>query len=287
MHELDQTQLRTAIGKVAASYDDADFFCAEARARLLERLELVTLVPRQLLELGAGTGKARSQLATIYPDARLLQLDWSLAMLRQSDTPHEQIICADSHRLPLADASVDIVVSNMMLPECSQPEAIFAEARRVLRPPGLFLFNTLGPDSFKQLRRAWAKVDNSAHVHVFADMHNVGDALVKAGFREPVLDVEMLTVTYAEIDGLIRDLRGVAGTNFRQERRRGLTTPRMWNNMLAALERSRDPEGRLPVGMEIVTGQAWVGEPDAGVHMEDGEARFPVSRLSGPRSYQG
>jgi malonyl-CoA O-methyltransferase len=287
MHELDQTQLRAAIGKVADHYDEADFFCAEARARLLERLELISLVPGLIVETGAGTGNMQAPLAKLYPDAQLLQIDWSMPMLRMAAAPHEGLVCADSHRLPIADASVDMVISNMMLPNCAHPEIIFSEARRVLRSPGLFLFNTLGPDSFKELRRAWAKVDDDAHVHVFADMHNVGDALVKAGFTEPVMDVEMLTVTYGELTGLVNDLRGVAATNFRRQRRRALTTPKRWNGLLTALDNTRNAEGRLPVSLEIISGQAWAGEPGTGVSMEDGEARFPLSQLSGLKSYQG
>lgn len=279
MHPLDQQQLRYAQGKAAGTYDEKDFFCAEIRARLLERLALISLKPASILELGSGTGTAAAQLQSTYPDAQLIQLDWSMPMLSVATTNSGSLLCADSHRLPLADASVDMVFSNMMLPGCADPEQVFSEARRVLRAPGVFLFSTLGPDTMKELRRAWAQVDKYAHVHVFIDMHNVGDALVQAGFREPVMDVEMLTVTYADITALVSDLRGIAATNFSQRRSRGLTTPWRWKKMLAALEKSRNPDGRLPTSLEIICGQGWIGEPDVGVGMEDGEVHFPLSRL--------
>ncbi len=140
-------------------------------------------------------------------------------------------VCADSHRLPFADASVDIIVSNLMVPGCADPVAVFREARRVLRTPGLLLFSTLGPDTLKEVRRAWPADDPHPHVHAFADMHNIGDALVGAGFREPVMDVEMLTVNYREVRRLVTDLRAVAATNQLAARRRSLTGTGRWREL--------------------------------------------------------
>jgi malonyl-CoA O-methyltransferase len=276
MHELDQTLLRRANNLAAAGYDDNDFFCKEVGERLLGRLELVELQPTHILDLGAGTGTGAKALQSTYPEAVIVALDWSESMLRAGSTER---ICGDAHQLPLGDATIDIVVSNMMLPGCANPEQIFHEARRVLRYPGLFLFSTLGPDTLKELRKAWARVDNAPHVHNFADMHNVGDALVQAGFRDPVMDVEHVTVTYGQPEKLATDLRAVAGTNLLASRRRGLTTPRQWDRMLGELEKGRDQDGRLPVTIEVITGQAWAGKPDPGVTMYAGEARIPVSDI--------
>ena len=200
-------------------------------------------------------------------------------MLREAALENTQVICADSHHIPLADDSIDIVVSNMMLPGCADPQQVFSEAQRVLRNPGLFLFNTLGPDTLRTLQRAWAQVDNAPHVHAFADMHNVGDALVQAGFREPVMDVENVRINYRDLRRLFADLRAIAATNRLQNRRRGLTTPRLWQRMLAAADELRNQDGAFPVQAELVTGQAWTGAPSPGVQMSDGEASFPLSRL--------
>jgi malonyl-CoA O-methyltransferase len=278
MHELDQKLLRTRCRNIATNFDADDFFCAEVRGRLLERLNLVDLQPKRILDLGAGTGAAATQISAIFPDAEILSIDWAQEMLEQMPVK-TGAICADAHQLPLTDNSVDIIVSNLMLPTCVLPERVFAEAQRVLRHPGLFLFTSLGPDTFKQLLRAWARVDRAPHIHSFADMHNVGDALVQAGFREPVMDVEHVTVTYSNIERAIADLRAVAATNVLQDRRKGLTTPRLWQRMLAELEASKTADGRLPLSLEVVTGQAWTGSPAAGVQMHDGEASFPISRL--------
>ena len=278
MHELDQKLLRQSCARVAEGYAEADFLCREIGTRLLQRLELVTLEPTRILDLGSGPGELAPALAAHYNDAQIINLDRSQDMLRVANSQVPQV-CADAHQLPFVDASFDLAISNMMLPGCVLPERVFSEARRTLGHPGLFLFSTLGPDTLKELFRAWSRVDNTPHIHAFADMHNVGDALVQAGFREPVMDVECLTVTYADISGLVRDLRGIGATNVLLGRRRGLTTPRLWQAMLAELENARNDAGRLEFTVEVVTGQAWTGPQDTGVTMVDGEAAFPLSRL--------
>jgi malonyl-CoA O-methyltransferase len=280
MHTLDRLLLRRACDRIAATYDAADFFCAEVRQRLLECLGYMALKPERILDLGSGTGAAGVELARLYPAALIIGLDWSEAMLRQASGKQSAApLCADGHRLPLATGSIDIVVSNLLLPGAADPQQIFTEVHRVLRNPGLFLFTTLGPDSLAELRQAWAAIDSYPHVHEFADMHNVGDALVRAGFSDPVMDTETITINYGGLDRLVADLRAVAATNISSARRRGLTPPLLWQQFAATLEAGRTAAGKLPARLEVVTGQAWVAAPGIGVPMEDGEARFPVSRL--------
>ncbi len=280
MHELDQTQLRLANDRIAARFDADDFICIESGQRLLERLSLTTLEPRVILDLGAGTGRLTAELQRLYPNASVIALDWSTGMLDIAADRAALRLCADSHRLPLCDNSVDIIISNLMLPGAANPLEIFAEAQRVLRTPGLFLFNTLGPDTLKSLRRAWAGADSAPHVHPFADMHNIGDALVQAGFREPVMDVEHINISYRDIDRLFSDLRAVAATNRLSARRKGLTSPRLWQKMLTAGDALKNEDGSFPVHIELIAGQAWMGEAGPGVSMTGGEAGFPLSRLS-------
>jgi len=278
MHELDQTLQRRAYDRVAPGYDTTDFFNAEVRARLAERFDLITLEPAVVLNLGSGTGAGTRELRARYPEALIIDLDWSEGMLAASSQTASDV-CADSHKLPLTDNSVDLILSNMMLPDCADPMQVFSEARRVLRTPGLFIFTTLGPDTLREVRAAWSRVDDHPHVHVFADMHNVGDALVHAGFREPVMDVATLTINYQNERRLAEDLRAVAATNTDTNRRRSLTAPRRWQGFVSELKNNRNAAGKIPVTMEVITGQAWTGEPDRGVPLSDGEASFPVSRL--------
>lgn len=280
MQDLDQAQLRSAVARLAARAGAAgdDFFTVETRSRLLERLPLMRLEPDTIVDLGGGAGAAGPPLAALYPQAQVLNLDWSLPALALGADATLRC-CADAQQLPLADHSVDLVFANLLLPGCADPARVFSEARRVLRAPGLFLFNTLGPDTLKQIRKAWASVDRHPRVHEFADMHNIGDALVQAGFREPVMDVEQLTINYSNIGTLVADLRALAATNRHPLRARGLMSRPRWEAFLAALDAGRNPAGRFPISAELITGQAWTAPPGTGVSMSDGEARFPLEQL--------
>ena len=277
---IDQTRVRTGFDRAAGRYDGADFLQAEVRERLLDRLELVRLDPAWVLDLGAGTGRSLPALAARFPAARLLALDLALAMLGVAAGRHPaaEPVCADAGRLPLADASVDLVFSSLMLHWAPDMGAVLDGVRRVLRYPGLFTFATLGPDSYRELRAAWAATDDYPHVLAFPEMHGLGDALVQAGFQEPVLATETLTITYPDVRTLARDLKDTGTANATAGRPRGLTSPRRWARMAAAYERYRDAQGRLPATIEMVFGQAWAPDP-ATRRASDGETSFPLSRL--------
>jgi malonyl-CoA O-methyltransferase len=165
------------------------------------------------------------------------------------------LLCADATRLPLADASVDVVFSNLLVPWCD-PDALFGELRRVLAPRGLLTLTGLGPDTLKELRSAWASVDGHARVGEFIDMHDVGDALVRAGFAAPVLDVERYTLSYADVRSLAADLKATGARNGAAARLKGCTSPRKFAAMQRAYEAHRR-EGRLPATCEVVFAQAW------------------------------
>ncbi len=249
-----------AFQRAAAGYTAGDFMHAEIRSRLLERLDVVTLQPQVILDLGAGPPEATATLASRYPDAQLIALDLVPAMLGSVMQPWDRL-CADAARLPLASRSVDLVVASMLLHWCEDPVTVLAEVRRVLRAPGLLLLTTLGPDSLFELRRAWSRADDHhTHTLTFTEMHNLGDALVRARFTEPVIDSETLTVTYRDPARLLADLRQVGAADLGPGRRRSLTGPRRWQSMLQALEGERLDDGRLPMTLQVTYAQAWTYE---------------------------
>jgi malonyl-CoA O-methyltransferase len=253
--------VRRAFDRAAKTYDDAAVLHAEVRENLLERLQLVTLVPGVVLDAGAGTGQGSRALKRRYPKALVLALDFSRQMLKAAGRrqswlrPFERIL-ADTEHLPLADASVDLVVSNLLLQWCN-PDAVFAECRRVLKPSGLLSFTAFGPDTLRELRSAWSQVDSHSHVHQFIDMHDLGDALVRNGFAAPVLDVERFTLRYRDVRSLAADLKATGAHNATAGRAKGLTGPRKFAAMQAAYEPFRQ-EGRLPATYEVVFAHAWV-----------------------------
>jgi malonyl-CoA O-methyltransferase len=259
-YALEPGRVRRSFDRAARTYDDAAVLHAEVRKDLLQRLQLVTLVPHVVLDAGAGTGHASRALKRRYPKAQVVALDSSLQMLRVAGKqqswlrPFERI-CADAELLPLRDGSVDLIVSNLMLQWCN-PDAVFAEFRRVLKPSGLLSFSAFGPDTLRELRTAWGQIDAHTHVHQFIDMHDLGDALVRNGFAAPVLDVERLTLQYLNVRKVAADLKATGAHNSTAARARGLTSPRKFAAMQAAYEKFRH-DGRLPATYEVVFAHAW------------------------------
>jgi malonyl-CoA O-methyltransferase len=279
---LDPRLVRRSFDRASGTYDAAAAVQGEIRARLLERLDIVRLQPTAVLDLGAGTGHSSRELKRRYPAAQVIALDSSLSMLRASAN-HQRFlrkfapVCADAHRLPLRSQAFDLVLSSLLLEWCHDPDAVFAEAARVLRPQGLFTFTTLGPDTLKEVRDLWRGVDPFTHVHRFIDMHDFGDALLRAGFAEPVMDAERLTVTYRDLPALLAEIRGSGARNLTHGRPRGLT-----GRERGAVVRSRGEElgrnGPLRISVEVVHGHAWaVGERRS--RREGDEVLVPLERL--------
>jgi malonyl-CoA O-methyltransferase len=277
---LDPVWVRRSFDRAAATFDAAAVLHAEVRGHLLERLDFTDLAPSVIVDAGAGTGHASRALARRYPKARIVAVDWSLGMLRAASRrrfwrPPFARVCAAAERLPLADGSVDLILSNLMLQWCDH-ERVFAEFRRVLAPRGFLSFTSLGPDTLRELRAAWQQVDSRGRVHRFLDMHDLGDALVRAGFAAPVLDVERYTLTYADVRRLAADLKAAGSRNALSGRLKALTGPRRFAALEAAYEAYRH-EGRLPATYEVVYGQAWA--PVAASRRHAGEESISLQEI--------
>ena len=238
--------------------------------RMLERLDYVKLLPRRILDAGSGPSPQAAQLARRYRGAQVVAMDFSLPMLRQAKPAGllqrlagrggQMALCADIARIPLAARSISLAWSNMALHWAADMQAAIREFQRVLEVDGLLMFSTLGPDTLRELRSAFAGSGKQRHVHGFIDMHDLGDMLVAAGFAAPVMDTETITLTYAGVDAMLADLRATGQTCALAERPRGLLGPRGWQRVRAALEKcARD--GRLPATIEVVYGHAWKPAP--------------------------
>lgn len=279
---LDPRLVRRSFDRASRTYDAAAVVQSEIRARLLERLDIVRLEPQAILDLGAGTGQASRALKQRYRSAEVIALDLSPGMLREADRQQRFLrrfrqVAGDAHRLPLKDQSVDLVFGNLLLEWCHDPDAVFREIRRVLKPHGLLTFTTLGPDTLKELRDAWRSIDSYVHVHRFIDMHDLGDALVRAQLAEPVMDAERLTITYPDLGALTHELRGSGSHNIALGRPPGLiggSRRDAWRRHSETLLRN----GVLPVSVEVVYGHAWAGELRA-MRQESGEIRVPLQAL--------
>ena len=286
-----------SFGQAAAHYDDVAILQRQTADELLDRLSLVTLQPQQILDLGAGTGRNLSLLAKRYPKAQLFALDIATAMVQHARKNHQkqvgfkrwlpnskpvQFLTGDAEKLPLADNSMDLIYANLALQWCD-PRTSFAEIQRVLRPDGLLMFTTLGPDTLHELRQSWAEVDDYPHVNLFYDMHDVGEAMMAANLAEPVLDTDRYTLTYDTAMALMKDLKILGARNVNTTRRRGLTGKQTMNNVAKAYEQFRE-NGVLPATYEVVYGHAWAGNKQQQQRQEDGSIAIPISKIQRRRS---
>jgi malonyl-CoA O-methyltransferase len=280
---LDSHRVRASFDRASGGYDHAAALQARVRAELIERLALFKLTPRVALDLGSGTGGGAQAMRGAYRRALVVALDSAAGMLREArrrSTLFRRFarIQADAARLPLATASVDLVFSSLMLQWCDDLAAPLAEVRRVLAPGGLFVLSSFGPDTLHELRAAWACVDGDSHVNRFLDLHDVGDALMRAGFAEPVLDVERVVLTYPDTTALMRDLKAIGAHNATRGRPRGLTGRAHMQRMQAAYEPFRR-NGLLPASFEVVYATAWGGTDRPTATVIAGEARIPVDAI--------
>jgi malonyl-CoA O-methyltransferase len=277
---LDRAAIRRHADRASAGYDESAVLAARLREDLLKRLEWISLVPEAVLDLGCGTGHGAAALAARWPGARVIALDASPAMLeeaaRREGGGRIERLCAEAESIPLPDASMDLVFSNLLLPWCEDIDTVFAEIARVLAPRGLVTFTTLGPDTLVELRSAWRAAGGGDALHPFTDMHDLGDGLVRAGLAEPVLDVSRYTLTYTDVAAVLRDLKHTGSQNAATNRARGLTGRGRLRALEAAYEGFREA-GVLPASYEVVFGQAWGAMPRSA---RDGEFAVPVSGIS-------
>lgn len=262
--------LRRAFERAAATYDTHAVLQREVGRRLLEHLEGIRIEPRLVLDLGCGTGASFAGLRQRFPGATLAGIDIAEAMARKAAarTPwwkralggdRPWLACADAEHLPLAPASTQLVFSNLML-QWSKPEAVFAEVARVLQAGGLFMFSSFGPDTLKELRAAFASAGAAGRVNAFIDMHDLGDALVHAGFADPVMEMEIVTLEYSTVDTLVRELRDLGSRSLGDAGPRGLFGKSRWQAVTRDYE-ARRRDGALPATYEVIYGHAWKVPP--------------------------
>jgi len=266
---FDKLKVRRSFDRAATTYDEAAVLQREVVSRMLERLDFITLQPEIILDVGAGTGFVAQGLRGRYKQAKIIELDLSLGMLqnRSNKLPwykrilkSPMLVCGDAEYLPVADNSVDMLFSSLTIQWCNDLQSTLSEFMRVLKPGGLLMFTTFGPDTLKELRHSWAQVDKSGHVSPFLDMHDVGDMLLHAKMAEPVMDVETFTLTYESVNSLVKDLRAIGATNALQDRSRNMTSKNDYKKMQAAYETLRDANEKLPASYEVVYGHAWKGQ---------------------------
>lgn len=265
--ELDTRAILNNVARASAQYANYSFLAREVGLRMHEQLEYLKNTPHTILDLGCGQGADFSPLKSRYPQAQLLGLDFSYNMLQHAQPKKSlmqrllasktttQLICAQAAQIPLASSSLDMVWSNLLLNWFAQPDAVLREIHRILKVDSVFIFSSLGPDTLKELRSCLPQTQGK-RVHQFIDMHDLGDALVHAGFAEPVMSMEKITLTYAQFDDLLKDLRFSGSQNASSNRPKSLSGKHSWQHAREAYEKLRLEE-RLPATFEVIFGHAW------------------------------
>ncbi len=281
----DKHQVRISFDRAARSYDEFAALQYEVADRLLERLDVINIKIKTVLDVGCGTGYCTRVLGAVYKRAKIIGLDLAPNMVRHAREQHGRwrkgrYIAGDAECLPIASNSIDLVFSNLALQWCD-PDAVFGEFARILRPGGTVFFSTFGPDTLNELRQAWADVNESPHVHDFIDMHDLGDALMRAGLVEPVMDRENLVLDYPDVTAMMRDLKGVGAHNVAPERARGLSGKATFMKFRAAYE-AMAKNGRIPATYDAIYGHAWAS-PERRGGPADGVHHIPISAIGGRR----
>jgi malonyl-CoA O-methyltransferase len=253
--------VRRRFDRAAAHFGEADFVHRASFSALTERLAPVLINPSRILDLGAASGRGSRSLAKAFRKSRVISFDVSGRMLQAARKEKPLLsklteLQGDATQIPLQTGCIDLVFANMLLPWIFDLPTCFSEIARVLKKGGVFAFATLGPDSLAELRNAWSGDDEHDHVNYFPDMHDVGDALLRAGLANPVLDVDRLTVTYRDSDSLYRDLTTSGARNSLVNRRKSLTGRKRFTQMEQAIF-AGIPSSHLSLSLELVCGHAW------------------------------
>jgi len=268
MPQINKALARRSFSRAAAKYDSVAVLQREISKRMMQRLDIVKMVPKTILDAGCGTGFDIDAMLARYKKAKLFVMDFAVPMLNQARKRGSWLrkatcLCGDLESLPLADNSIDLIYSNVAVQWVNDPQVTFTEFRRVLKPNGLLMFSTFGPDTLKELRKAWSASESNdpnslgSHVNPFIDMHDLGDALMRSGFADPVMDVDQMQLTYSNVEDLMRELKVLGAHNVIDDRNKGLTGKGKLAAMKAAYEEMR-VDGVLPASYEVVYGHAWM-----------------------------
>lgn len=264
---LDKVSVKKSFNRAAKSYNRAAILQEEVLKRLLERLQYILLEPQQVLDIGCGTGKGYSGLRKQYSKAKITSMDLAFSMLQQAGKQYglfdrKRLVNADMERLPFADNSFELMFSSLALQWANDLSATLRDLARIGRKDGLLMFTTFGPATLSELRESWQAVDQKPHVHQFVDMHDVGDALMAAGFSQPVVDAEVIRLEYSEFRQVLDDLKNIGASNADKNRSRGLMTPGKLKLLEASYREKGFENGKFIASYEVLYAHAWIGQGD-------------------------
>jgi malonyl-CoA O-methyltransferase len=271
--KLEKEIVAQSFSKAAVNYEASAFLQKEVASRLFERLEIMNVSPLKVLDAGCGTGYCTRMLNKKFSKAQLFGVDFASGMIEQAKKQKGffdkiDYRVADIEKLPFDSNYFDLVFSNLTVQWLNESDTLFKELNRVLKPGGLLIFSTLGPDTLMELRQSWQKVDENVHVNDFLDMHIIGDRVYDATFDNTVMDRDVITLTYQTLKGLMQDLKAIGAHNMNQDRSKGLSGKNKFVLLSKAYDDFRWDDGQLPATYEVVYGHAWkkIQQPKGDYH---------------------
>jgi pimeloyl-ACP methyl ester esterase/malonyl-ACP O-methyltransferase BioC len=244
-----------SFGQAAQIYDGVATLQRRVGDGLLQRLEALKLQPGSVLDLGSGTGYCTSRLIQYFPSARIIALDIAREMLAVACTRIAATqylpICGDAEALPFAEGSLDLTVSNLALQWCPDPATAFAQLARASGSGGYLVFSTLGSATLAELKQAWLQVDDKPHVNTFLSTAEWEALLSAAGFEVIALHNELISLFYADVYDLMRELKMLGARNQAEERPRHLTGRQAMSRMIAAYQAAM-PDQRIRAGFDVI-----------------------------------
>lgn len=283
-YNVDRRNVAQAFDDAAKDYDKASLLQQTVADRLVESFDLIKINPTSILDIGSGTGYGSRNLKQRFKKAKIYQSDISGEMLKASRKrapkyfSKNHFVCADAAQMPIEDNQFDLVFSSLMLQWCNDLDLVFAEVKRMLKPGGVFLFASFGPDTLKELRESWQKADDNIHVNAFVDMHDIGDSLIRNGMDAPVLSVEHIVLTYNDCKQLMRELKNIGAHNVNQGRCKTLTGKERLNKVIAHYEKFRS-DNKLPATYEVVYGHAWRPHQERSENVGDSSQSISLEQL--------
>jgi len=232
----------------------------EIVSRLMERLSLISISPEKIVDIGSGIGLGTKKLKELYLDAEFYMFDKSFQSLNLEYAGNKStfLVCGDFTKTSFKDNAFDFVYSSSALHWDLDVKSSFEEMYRILKPGGLLLFSTYGPDTLIELRSAWAQVDDGKHVNEFYDMHDLGDLMLALNFIDTVVDSEKIIIDYDNVKQLQVDLKNI-GSHVTQDNKKvnGLLSKNKMKLMYMEYEKFKNQSGSLPATYEVIYGSAW------------------------------
>ena len=283
MKQFDPQQIIQSFNKAAQHYEAAAIVQGMIGEQLLDQLSFIKIAPQQIIDLGCATGYLTEKIAQRYPKANVLGVDMAEQMIAQAmqrETTQLQFTCQCAEDLLLPSNSVDLIISNLMLHWCDDFPRVLAQCLRVLKPNGLLLFASLGPDTLHELKNSWQNIDQHQHVHDFIDMHDIGDILLQQGWHDPVMYRQDMTVSYADVLEVMHSIKAIGAQNIHAQRFRGLQGKAVIERLQHIYQTNYgQQDDKLPVTYEVMYGHAWKPTQGKQSIADDGSVMVPISGI--------